>query len=81
MNPEKGDVLIMPLDSKSVPQVRTSHCESSVAVAAECAQDHSSWNIGSKEHVVLSDMRQQSSAKREAPVQTVIAESNMLLGN
>ena len=40
-----GDVWIAQLDRKGVPQARSSDCESSVAVTAECSRHHASRNL------------------------------------
>jgi len=59
-----GDVWIAQLDRKRVPQARSSRCKSSVTViTAECSRYHASWNVSWPQCWVLSDTRQQSSAK------------------
>ena len=40
-----GDVWIAQLDRKRVPQARSSGCNSSVAVTAECSRHHASRNV------------------------------------
>jgi len=49
MLPEKGVpptvVWIVQLDWKRGPQARSSGCETSVAITAECSRHHASWNV------------------------------------
>ena len=40
-----GDVGVMQLDWKRVPQARSCSCKSSVAITAECSRHHASRNI------------------------------------
>ena len=41
----RGDVRVMQLDWKRVPQARSRSCKSSVAITAECSRHHASRNI------------------------------------
>ena len=38
-----GDVRIMQLDCKRVPQARSRGCKSSVTITAECSRHHAQW--------------------------------------
>jgi len=40
-----GDVKVMQLDWKRVPQARSHSCKSSAAITTECSRHHASWNV------------------------------------